>query len=595
MQYRSMGQVFYERVQRLGEREAYRYKQDDQWISVDWTGFGRQVRNLALALLETGLTKGDRVCVLCNTRREWELSDKAITLFGGITVGIYQTLPSSQIEYHVAHSEAKAIVIEDSAQFHKVLEVLERCPTLQTLIVIDPEGCQGTGFHRFYEMLDGSDEREQRLGARLDELAASVEPSDPVTFIYTSGTTGPPKGAIITHYNLMSEGEWLAVENKVTPDDLTLTWLPFAHIFQRATTAAGTWGGAATAFAESIDKLIANLGEVRPTIFYSVPRIYEKAYAKITENAESGGAAKAAIFHWSMGVGRKVSRLKQHGKPVPALLGAQYALARRLVFDKIKMLFGGRIRMVASSAAPISPEILEFFHAADILTLEAYGATELTAAITFNRVDDYRFGTVGKPGGGIKIKIAHDGEIMVHGPMVFQGYFKEPQMTAEVLDDQGWYATGGVGEIDADGFLKITDRKKDIIVTSGGKNVAPQNIEGLIKQSVYISQAMVHGDRRNYLTCLLTLDEEHVKSWAASEGLPIDDWELLCSHAQLGELIQSEVDRANAQLAKFETIKKFRIIPIDFSVESGELTPTLKVKRKVVTDKYKHLLDEMYL
>lgn len=590
----SLNELFLDRVHRFGSLHTCHYKQGDQWVGITWEEMGTMVRNLALSFLELGIQKGDKVCVVSGTRPQWDITDKAICMIGGITVGIYQTLPPSQIQYILSHCEAKAIVIEDWIQWAKVLEIAPSCSLPAHLIVLDPENCRDREFHCFDKMIETSGEREERFGKTLDRIVASVGPDDPCTYIYTSGTTGPPKGAIITHQNMLYEAEMLATATQLHEDDLTLTWLPMAHIFQRAATAACLWGVTPTYYAQSIEKLLVNLSEARPTIFYSVPRIYEKAYSKILEKANSSSALRKKLFYWSMNIGRKVSRLRQDNQPIPLSLKPRFALARSLVFNKIKQFFGGRVRIVASSGAPISKEILEFFHAADIVTLEAYGATETTAAITLNTPDDYKFGTVGKPAQGMEIKIESDGEILVKGNMVFVGYFKDEKKTREVLSPDGWYATGDVGVVDEDGFLKITDRKKDIIVTSGGKNVAPQNIENSLKESLYVSQCMVHGDMRKYLTGLVTLDPETVLPWAVKSAVQTENWAKLCKNEKVIALIQGEVDKLNQSLAKFETIKYFRIVPDEFTVETGELTPTLKVKRKEVTKRYKSLLDSMY-
>jgi long-chain acyl-CoA synthetase len=461
--------------------------------------------------------------------------------------------------------------------------------------VIDPDGCDGPDYRLFADLMADSPDREKTQGKALDAVAMSMTHADPATLIYTSGTTGPPKGAIITHKNLLCEAQMLAVStNLVAEGDSTLTWLPMAHIFQRVATLAGHFAGVKTSYAEGIEKLLDNLAEVRPTIFYSVPRIFEKAYSKINEQALLAGFPKKQIFHWASIVGRKVSKLRQINKPIPPLLNLQFQIAHKLVFVKVNEKFGGNIRFIFSSAAPIAREILEFFHACGIISLEAYGATETTAGITINTIENYKFGTVGSVPDGIDLKIAPDGEILVKGDMVFDGYYKDPEMTKEVLSKDGWYATGDVGVLDEDGFLRITDRKKDIIVTSGGKNVAPQNIENLLKRSIYISQVLVHGDKRKYLSALITLDPETLDTWAKERGLPTEDWEALNRHQKVIALIKKQIDRSNGQLAKYETIKYFKIVPQDFTIETEELTPTLKLKRKVITTNYQHLLDSMY-
>lgn len=595
MEFASMNEMFLDRAKNFADHRVYWHKKDGDWQAVTWRQFAKTIRNLALSLVELGLGKGDKVCVLSNTRWEWDACDKAILMFGGVTVGIYQTIPPEQVQYVISHSEARAIIIENQIQFEKVMEVMGNCPNLEHLIVINPEGCEGADFSLFSDMITDSSEREEKFEKKLDRMILEVGHDDMATLIYTSGTTGPPKGAMITHYNLLCEARLLATSTELdSKDDSTLTWLPFAHIFQRAATSAGTWGAVPTYYAEGIDKLVDNLQETKPTIFYSVPRIFEKAYSKILERADASGSPKKQIFYWSIGVGREVSKLRQENKPIPALLDIKFRIAKKFVFEKIKKFFGGRIRFIASSGAPIGREILEFFHAADIVALEAYGATETTAAITFNTPDDYRFGTVGKVAKGMEIKIAPDGEILIKGDMVYKGYYKEKEKTDEVLSKDGWYATGDVGELDQDDFLKITDRKKDIIVTSGGKNVAPQNIENQLKQSFYISQAMVHGDRRKYLTCLLTLEPENLIPWAKEAGLSTGDWEKLVKDPKVLELVNEEVKKVNSKLAKFETVKYFTIVPEDFTIESGELTPTFKLKRKNITKRYMDILDSMY-
>lgn len=594
MQFKSINEMFADRVSRFSESVAFSNKVDGNWIPVTWKEYGRRVRGVAVSLLELGLGKGDRICILAGTRPEWDICDKAVFAIGGITVGVYPTLPPDQIAHILSHSEGKALIAENKEQYDKYMQIADQCPALEHLILIDPTGCKGEDIHELSKLFDPSQELVEKHNSELDRLSSSVGPGDPATYIYTSGTTGPPKGVILTHGNLLFEAQQVAEIFNVTSDDVTLTWLPFSHVFQRVCTLAGNLGGARSDYAESIEKMIENLAECRPTIFYSVPRIFEKAYSKITERAENGSPLKKRIFFRSMELGHRVSKFRQQGKPIPFWLNLRYTIARKLVFDKIRQVFGGRIRFCASGAAPISLEILEFFHAADIMTYEGYGATETTMGITFNTPNSYKFGTVGKPIAGSEVKIAKDGEILVRGPSIFSGYFKEAELTQEVLSPDGWYSTGDIGVFDEDGFLKITDRKKDIIVTSAGKNIAPQNIEKALKDVAFISQAMVYGDKRNYLTCLFTLDPEALTPWAKKMNLATDDWASLCANEEVVELITKEIKTVNDALARYETIKYFKIVPDEFSVETGELTPTLKVKRKVVTEKYGDILDSMY-
>ncbi|MFQ5458963.1 MAG: AMP-dependent synthetase/ligase, partial [Myxococcota bacterium] len=375
--------------------------------------------------------------------------------------------------------------------------------------------------------------------------------------------------------------------------DMDLLFLPLAHSFARAEGLGGIYQGLTTAFAESLDTIAENLGEVKPTIVYSVPRIYERIYTKVNSGARDAGGVKLKLFTWAVGVGRKVSQLKQKGEPIPPLLGFQYALATKLVFSKIQAIVGGRLRFFGSGGAPLAREIAEFFHAAGILILEGYGLTETCPVLTVSTTKAYKFGTVGKPLPGVTVKIAEDGEIIAKGRNIAQGYFKREEATAEAFRD-GWFYTGDIGEFDEDGFLKITDRKKDLIVTAGGKNVAPQNIENLLKTDPYISQVMVHGDKRKFLSAIITLDLENVTTWAKEQGIEDLSPVALARNEKVNALIREVVEESSRKLASYETIKKFHLTGADFSVESGELTPTLKVKRKVVTEKYQDVLDGFY-
>lgn len=592
MEHRSLNTLLVDRIARHGKATAYARRVAGRWEEVTWEGLGAQVRNVALHLLDLGLRRDDRVAILSETRAEWDVADRATQLLGAVTVGIYPTLPPGQVEYVLRHCGATVAFVENAQQLAKVQSL--DCPELERVVILDEPPSHIDHVLSFAALSASDEQLESRFGERLDAAAEQVDRDHWATIIYTSGTTGPPKGAILTHGNLLAEAAALAAAFRVTADDVVLTWLPMAHIFQRAASAAALYAGVRTYYASGLDSLLDDLRDVRPTLFYAVPRIYEKVYAGILARAEESGVARRSLFHWAMKVGRAVSLRRQERRSLPAYLHARFALARRLVFDRIHDVFGGRVRFIFSSGAPIAREVLEFFHAADILTLEGYGATETTAAITTNTVDHLRFGTVGRPVGGIEVQIANDGEILVRGPMVFRGYFQDDALTREVLSSDGWYATGDVGEMDEDGFLRITDRKKDIIVTAGGKNVAPQNIENALKRSAFVSQAMVHGDCRRYLTALITLDRDTVLPWAEKRGLDPRAWAAVCAAPATVALVQSVVDTVNSDLARFEQIKYFRIIPEDFTVADGSLTPTLKLKRSVITERYGAVLDSMY-
>ena len=414
------------------------------------------------------------------------------------------------------------------------------------------------------------------------------------TIVYTSGTTGQPKGVAISHGNLSSEIDALRKVFYFPPDQESLLFLPLAHILARGVQFFQLCTGFVQAYAESIDKLLDNLKEIRPHFMACVPRIFEKIHMKILSDVQTSNPLKKNLFHWALSVGTQVSRAKAQNRPISMILKAQYEMAKRLVFSKLHKKLGGRIWVFISGGAPLAEEVAEFFHAADILILEGYGLTETTAAINCNRPDHFRFGTVGAPMANIEEKIADDGEILVRGGHVFSGYYRNKEATAEAFTSDGFFKTGDIGEFDADGFLKITDRKKDLIVTAAGKNVAPQHVENILKNDSLISQVMVHGDRRKFLSALITLNPDEIKKLATQLKIPDSEYSSLTQHPKIYETVRKRVEEKNKQLPSYETIKRFAILDKDFTVEGGELTPTLKVKRKLLTDRYRRILDSFY-
>jgi long-chain acyl-CoA synthetase len=432
------------------------------------------------------------------------------------------------------------------------------------------------------------------LKSELAGRVADGRPEDIATIVYTSGTTGPPKGVVQTHGNHMATLRSSEQTLRVAEGDVHLLFLPLAHSFGRLESFAGVYRGLTTAFAESIDRLGQNLPEVRPHFICSVPRVFEKVYASVMTKAEAGSPVKKKIFHWAVGVGKQVSQLKQARKPVPTGLGVQCRIADKLVFSKMQAALGGRLRFAVSGGAPLAREIAEFFHAAGILILEGYGLTETCPSLTFNRLDNFKFGSVGQAQPGVELKIAPDGEILGRGANIAQGYFKKPEATAEVFLRDGWFATGDIGTIDSEGFLFITDRKKDLIVTAGGINIAPQNIENLLKGDPFISQAMVHGDKRPYPVALITLNPDELAKFAREQGIIVTDPATLAKHPKVVERVSRSIEERNAGLQSYAKIKKFAILPGDFTIDNGFLTPTLKVKRKIITETNKALLDSLY-
>ena len=509
-----------------------------------------------------------------------------------MTVPVYQSNLAHEVRYVLDHAGARVVFAEDQEQLSKVQMVRAELARLEHAVLISGKAKEDGFTLAFDRLMERGREVLQANPEVVNERLARVGPRDTATIVYTSGTTGPPKGAVLTHQNLLFQARALAPVMRVDATDETLLFLPLAHIFARVGAMASLELGFTISYAESIDQLLDNLAEVQPTFMFSVPRIYEKVYNKVLAGVQSGSRLKKQLFAYAMAVGRAVSRRKQQGKWVPPHLSLSFQAAEMLVFGKLKRTFGGKIRFFISGGAPLAREIAEFFHAAGMLILEGYGLTETTAASNLNAPRAFRFGTVGKPLPGVKMRIADDGEILLRGDNIFAGYYRREDATAEVMQD-GWFCTGDIGTIDADGLLRITDRKKDLIVTSGGKNIAPQNIENLLKTDPIISQVMVYGDKRNYLTALVTLDPDEAASYAEHKEIAWEHISELSRHPQIRDRVDRAIQKKNQKLASYETIKKFAILEGDFEV-GEELTPTLKVKRKFTIEKYIDLLEGLY-
>jgi long-chain acyl-CoA synthetase len=591
----TLASMFWNRVERDGDRAAQRYKASGTWHTLSWRQVGEVVREVATGLLALGRRKEDAIGILSASRAEWVQADFAIFSAGCRTIPIYPTYPPDLIQYLVNDAGVKTLFVEDPGQLAKVLEVQGKMEGLEQIVVM--QGYEGEASPRIMTWAElrrlGRDNVE-RLKSELAGRVAEVRPEDIATIVYTSGTTGPPKGVVQTHGNHLATLESAAKMETITAGDTHLLFLPLAHSFARLESFLGVHRGLTTAFAENIDKLRDNLPEVKPNFICSVPRVFEKVYAGVLAKAEAGSPIKKKIFHWAVGIGREVSRLKQAKKPIPGGLAFKYRLAHKLVFSKLHEALGGRLRFAVSGGAPLSKEIAEFFHAAGILILEGYGLTETCPSLTFNRLEHFKFGSVGQAQPGIEVKIAPDGEILGRGANIAKGYFKKPEATAEVFLADGWFATGDVGKIDEDGFLFITDRKKDLIVTAGGMNIAPQNIENLLKGDPFISQAMVHGDKRPYPVAILTLNPDELAKFAKDQGILNTDPAALAKHPKVVERVSRIVEARNHELQSYAKVKKFAILPGDFTVENGLLTPTLKVKRRIITDKHRELLDSLY-
>ncbi len=540
---------------------AYLVERHGEWREVSWAEAAVAVEELAHGLLSIGIRKGDSFAILASTTLEWALFDFALGSIGAVAAPIYANSSPSDCAYVIEHSDAVGVLVEDEAQRSKIAGA----PLEHVYSFTDLDDLRARGREHAAEHPDA-----------VEEAAAAIDPEDLFTFIYTSGTTGPPKGCMIRHrnyYAMCQEAE--AANDVLATDDVLLLFLPLAHNFGRLVHLLGPYLGFTIAFCPDPLKVADALPVVRPTVFPSVPRLYEKIHTGVTAAFDAETGAKRKIIDWALRVGKRVSGLRQRGEPVPRGLAAQHRLANKLVYSKVKERLGGRLRVGISGGAPLAKEILEFFHMLDILILEGYGLTECTTAATVNRMNAFRFGTVGLPYEGVELKLAGDGEILIRTDTVFGGYHKDEQATREVLGDDGWLRSGDIGSIDDDGFLSITDRKKDILVTAGGKNVAPQNLENALKSSKYVSQALVVGDRRPYVAALITLDESE-------------------SAEDAQELIQSVVDGVNAKLSRYEQIKRFTILPRDFSADRGEVTPTLKLKRRVCEQHFAGEIDALY-
>jgi long-chain acyl-CoA synthetase len=569
-------------AERHGGSTALLHKVGEEWVEVTYEELGRTAKEITLGLLDLGIQKGDKVAILANTRPEWTYAMFGLLGAGAASVSIYQTNSPEECHYVLEHSESRAVFVEDAEQLAKVRQVEDRLPKLEFVIVFEPEGDIGDAIP-----LEQLRERGRaRDDAEYERSVESVGREDVCLYIYTSGTTGPPKGCILTHGNYRDVVNMTIQRGTMTAEELTYLFLPLAHSFAVLIQFGTIDLGATLAYWErDPQKIIPNLMEVRPTYFPSVPRIFEKIYTLATSAAEDPAKLRAAVE-----LGLKVRPLLERGEELPAELQEPFEQAEEKLYQNVRNLFGGRMRQAVTGAAPIAKEILEFFYACGVPVMEGYGMTETSTVATVNTREIFRFGSVGRALPGVEVKIADDGEVLLKGANIFQGYFKNEDASREALED-GWLHTGDIGRLDEDGFLYITGRKKDIIITAGGKNITPANPENWLKENRWISQAVVVGDRRPYLVALVTLDQEEVPAFAEQHGLSVD--ELPESDVMRAE-VQKAMDAVNERLARVEQIKKFTILPHDLSQETGELTPTLKVKRNVVVEKYADEIQALY-
>jgi len=562
---------------------AYLVDDGDSWREVSWAEAGRRVDELAHGLLDLGINKGDRFAILGSTRIEWALLDFALCSLGAVIVPIYPTSSAKECAYILADADVRGIAVEDDAQRDKIEEAREQLPRLEHVVRfedLDALAERGCG-HR-----DGSP-------SAVAEAASAIGEDDVLTCIYTSGTTGPPKGCVLTNRNFAAMTEMIGRVDLMRPGDRVVLFLPLAHGFGRLVHFAAVRTGFTLAFCPVVGDFGRTLEQVRPDFFPAVPRVYEKVHAAVRAELDAATGIRRRVVRWALAVGRRTSGYRQEQRSLTPLLALQQRVADRVVFSKVKAKLGGRLRFAVSGGAPISREILEFFHALDVTILEGYGLTECTSC-AINRLDRFRFGTVGPPLPGCEISFDDDGEILVRGPHVFSGYLNKEEETRETFTDDGRFRTGDIGELDPDGFLRITDRKKDLIATAGGKKIAPQNIENdLQRRSKLISHALVVGDRRPYIVALVTLDPEEFEHWALTRGYD-GDLAGLAASDEIRGLVQPIVDEVNRELARPEQIKRFAVLPRDFSEQEGEITPTLKLKRRICEQHFASEIEQLY-
>ncbi len=560
-----------------------------QPISTD--EFAETVRHLTLALNSLGLEKGDKLCLLSENRPEWTMTDLAVLCAGGLTVPIYTTLVSEQIRFIVEDSDATIVVFSGADQWKKIEPLRSSLKKVRHFVSLADDAPDGVLTFKGL-LAKGKDVAGKNPGL-FDELVAKIKPEDEASLIYTSGTTGLPKGVVLTHNNFLSNVKTVHEIIEFSDKDTMLSFLPLSHVLERMVTFTYLYVGATIAYAESIETLAENFLEVRPHIMVSVPRVFEKIYTKVMDQVLASPGVRRKIFFWAIKTGKACGAAKLAGTPIPRGLAFKRKLAAKLVFSKITAKTGGRVRFFVSGGAPLSRDIAEFFYAIGIVILEGYGLTETSPVLSVNTFEKLKFGTVGQPIPGVEIKIAPDGEILAKGPNIMKGYYKKEAETREILEG-GWFHTGDIGHLDEEGFLVITDRKKDLIVTSGGKNIAPQPIENLLKTNPYISNAVVLGDRKRFISALIVPDFEKIEDYAKSKGIDFRDREELARDFRIVEFLKAEVDRSTPDLASYEQIKKIAVLSREFEIDQNEITPTLKIRRKNVEAKYRDLIESLY-
>lgn len=588
----TLGQLFLNSIQSYPKDDLMLFKQEGRYVPLSTQKFGDMVKHFALGLRVLGVSPQDKLVILSENRPEWVMTDLANLCLGGITVPIYTSLVPEQVKYIIDDSDAKVVVCSGKDLWQTLAAIRGQLVKVSHYVVFEPEAPEGV--HTLQQVLDRGQRVAEAEPQLFEDLVAEIKPDDTASIIYTSGTTGLPKGVMLSHSNFISNIKAAATILEFSDKDYVLSFLPLSHVLERMVTFTYLYKGCSIGYAESIETVADNLLEIKPHIMVSVPRVFEKIYAKVMDNVLASSSLKRKIFFWAVKVGRDFGERKLLGQPIPGSLRFKQNLAHKLVFSKIIAKTGGRVRFFVSGGAPLSKDIAEFFYAMGLVVLEGYGLTETSPVISANTFDNMRFGTVGKPIPGVEVKIAEDGEIMTKGPHVMKGYYKLDKETQEALVGD-WLHTGDIGHIDDEGFLVITDRKKDLIVTAGGKNVAPQPIENILKTNPYISNAVVIGDRRKFISALIVPNFEKLEEYAQAGDISYTSLSELVQSGKIINFMEAEVDRSTPTLASYEKVKRIALLDRDFEIEKGEITPTLKVKRNIIEQKYQVLIDSLYV
>jgi len=587
----TLSQLFLNTIKSYPKDDLMLYKKDGTFTPISTDEFGKQVKHFALGLRNLGYEAGDKLIILSENRPEWVMTDLANLCLGGVTVPIYTSLVPEQIKYIIDNSDAKVVMFSGEEMWGKIKTIQSELIKVEHYITYNADGPEGN--LTFADVQKRGERLAEEQPDLFEELALKVQPDDVASIIYTSGTTGVPKGVMLMHRNFVSNVESVTTIIEFTEKDTVLSFLPLSHVLERMVTFAYLCKGCSIGYAESIETVAENLLEIRPQIMVSVPRVFEKIYAKVMDNVLSSSSLKRKIFFWAAGIGREFGKNKLLNQPVSGSLQFKKNLAHKLVFSKIIEKTGGRVRFFVSGGAPLSKDIAEFFYAMGLVVLEGYGLTETSPVIAVNTLEDVKFGSVGKPIPGVEVKIAEDGEILTKGPHIMKGYYKMETETQEAIKD-GWFCTGDVGNLDEEGFLTITDRKKDLIVTAGGKNVAPQPIENILKTNAYVSNAVIIGDKRKFISALVVPNFEKLVEYADANNINYSDYSDLIENDQIMNFVESEINRATPGLASYEKVKKVALLDREFEIEKGEITPTLKVKRNIIEQKYKGVIDSIY-